>query len=298
MAPVSERALRLVVTGGSGLLGSWVVRELGRTDGGRIKHHVRVFDRQPPPPGLTAEFVKGEIEDLDQVLEACRDSDAIVHLAGVPRNGLATPSVTYQVNTIGSFNAHEAAALLGIDRVVSMGSEAALGWVYRLHDFAPEYLPVDEAHPLSPQDTYALSKQVLEVIARSYTLRAGLTTVVLRPPWIATPEDIDTLAREGGREVTDFRLYNYVDVRDVASAVRCAVEQPIDGHHALFVTADDSSVGEPLNEVMARTMPSIADMATELTGTTPSVTNQRAKEILGWAPEHSWRAGSRPGEGA
>jgi nucleoside-diphosphate-sugar epimerase len=285
----SQEPLRVVVTGGSGLLGSWVVRELASADDGRTGHHVRIFDLQEPGPGEPADLVAGNIESLEEVTEACRDSDVIIHLAGIPRNGLASPEVTFRVNVMGTFNVHEAATLLGIPRVVSMGSEAALGWVYRLHDFTPEYLPIDERHPLRPQDTYGVSKEVLEAIARSYTRRAGLTTIVLRPPWIATPEDLQELAQRGGREVTDFRLYNYVDVRDVASAVRRAVEVPLDGHHALFVTADDSSVGEPLSELMPRMLPAVGGMAEHLIDTAPSVSNEGAKQVLGWHPVHSWR---------
>jgi nucleoside-diphosphate-sugar epimerase len=270
------------------------VRELVRADGGRTAHNVRIFDRQEPRSEEAADFVAGDVESLAEVLEGCRDSDVIVHLAGIPRNGLAPPDVTYRINVMGSFNVHEAATLLRIPRVVSAGSEAALGWVYRSHDFTPEYLPIDERHPLQPQDTYGLSKQVLELIAKSYTLRAGLVTIVLRPPWIATPDDLEELAQNGGREVTDFRLYNYLDVRDLASAIRCAVEVPLVGHHALFVAADDTSVAEPLSELMRRTLPSIGEMAEKLTETTPSVSNQRAKELLGWAPVYSWRTASKP----
>jgi nucleoside-diphosphate-sugar epimerase len=265
------------------------VRELARTDGGRMGHRVRIFDRQSPGPVEAADFVAGDVEDLEQLVEACADSDVIVHLAGISRNGLAPPEVTYRINVMGSLNVHEAATRLGVPRVVSAGSEAALGWVYRTRDFTPLYLPIDEDHPLSPQDPYGVSKQVLEVTARSYTLRTGLVTIVLRPPWIATPADLEDLARTRGRVVTDFRLYNYIDVRDLASAFRCAVEAPVRGHHALFVTADDTSVGTPLRELMPRMLPAIGVKAEKLTGTAPSVSNQRAKKVLGWAPTHSWR---------
>src|SRR2546421_26048 len=79
--------------------------------------------------------------------------------------------VTFRTNVMGSFNVHEAAWRLGIRRVASVSSEAVLGWDYREREFAPDYLPIDESHPVRPQDAYGLSKEVGESIARSYTAK-------------------------------------------------------------------------------------------------------------------------------
>jgi nucleoside-diphosphate-sugar epimerase len=282
--------MRVVVTGGQGKLGQWVVRELLGA-----AHQVTVFDRVPGPEKDAVHYLAGEIQDLGQVFGALAGADAVVHLAAVHRYGIATDDVTFRTNVMGTFNVHEAAWRLGIRRVVSTSSESVLGWDYRERDFLPDYLPIDEDHPVYPQDPYGLSKQAGEMIARSYTAKCGMETVVLRPPWVVSPEQMDELRRDGGRQPTWFTLYNYVDVRDLAEAYRLAVERPIDGHAVLYTIANDSSTGEPLNTLFPRLLPAIGDMAQELTDSRPSIRNDRAKQLLGWQPKHSWRQPSGSG---
>jgi nucleoside-diphosphate-sugar epimerase len=121
-----------------------------------------------------------------------------------------------------------------------------------------------------------------------------METVVLRPPGLMTPEQMAEIRRAGGRPVTRFALYSYVDLRDLARAYRLAIERPLDGCNVLFVAADDSGVAEPLADLYPRLFPSLGDRARDLTGSRPSVSNARAKAVLGWQPRHSWR---RPDEG-
>ncbi len=287
--------MRVVVTGGLGRLGQWVVRELADAAPGRVRHEVTVLDRVPGPTGSAGEppdgvrYLVGDVQDLGEVVEVLAGADAVIHLAAYPRPGLVPDEVTFRTNVLGTFNVHEAAWRLGIRRVVSTSSTAAVGFDWRHHDFVPDYLPLDEAHPLRPQDAYGLSKEVGEAIARSYSAKCGMEAVVIRPPALMSPEQMAQLYREGGRAVTRFAHYSYVDLRDLAEAYRLAIERPIDGCAILFVVADDSSVAEPLCDLFPRLLPSLGDLARGLTGSKPSISNARAKAVLGWAPRHSWR---------
>jgi hypothetical protein len=56
------------------------------------------------------------------------------------------------------------------------------------------------------------------------------------------------------------------------------------------VVADDSIVAEPLCDLLPRLRPSIGDKARALTGTKAANANARAKALLGWRPQFSWRA--------
>ncbi len=288
--------MRIVVTGGLGKIGQWVVKEL--TSNAEQQREVIVFDRVPGPQQGPFQqgpvrYVTGDVLDLGQVLGVLAGADAVVHLAAYPAPGFTTNDVTFRTNVLGTFNLHEAAWRLGIRRVVSASSTAVLGWVYRERQFLPEYLPVDEDHPIAPQDVYGLSKQIGEDIARSYAHKCGMETVMLRPPGVLTPEQLEELRAAGGRRPARFSLCDYVDLRDLASAFRLAVERPLSGGTALFVVADDSNAPEPLSVLLPRLLPEIGDRAKNLTGTASGTSNARAKKVLGWQPRYSWRGASK-----
>ena len=275
--------MKILVTGGVGKVGQWVVREL--VNGGA--HEVTVFDRVAGPERGSVKYLAGDIQDLGQVIESMADAEAVIHLAAIHNPNIATASVTYQTNVVGTFNVHHAAFRLGIKRVVSASSNAIVGWSYS-ERFMPDYLPIDEDHPLRPEDVYGLSKQIGETIAHSYS-RKGLETVMLRPSGVVTPEELEQIKKDGGRRPTGFYAYSYIDARDLAVAFRLAVERSIPSGTALFVVADDSTVAEPLCDLYQRLVPSIGDKAGSLTGSKGSYSNSRAKRLLGWQPVHSWR---------
>ncbi len=72
-------------------------------------------------------------------------------------------------------------------RVVVASSDSVVGFHYNPPDWKPQYLPIDERHPLCPTEFYSLSKQVTETICRSYAQRGRLEVVVIRPTHIVFP---------------------------------------------------------------------------------------------------------------
>jgi nucleoside-diphosphate-sugar epimerase len=277
--------MKIVVTGGAGKLGRWVVRDLTAA-----RHAVTVFDRVRSTEAAERILV-GDIENLSDLGEALDGADAVIHLAGIPTHGVVADDLTFRINAMGTFNVHEAARRRGIRRVVSLSSEAVLGWAPGSweREHVPAYLPIDENHPCAPQDCYGLSKQVLEDIARSFTARCGMETVLIRAPWIVSPQELGELARSGGRAPSRFALYHYIDARDLAEACRLAVERPLHGSHTIFVGSGESLVAEPLNSLLPRLLPSLGDKARALTGRRAAVSIEKAKRLLGWEPKHSWR---------
>ncbi len=237
--------------------------------------------------------MQGDGEDLGQIIGACSlaGAEAIVHTAGVALPGTTTDDVLFRTNIMTTFNVHEAAYRLGIRRVVSTSSQASLGWPYHARDILPEYLPIDENHPVRPQHPYSISKVAGETIARAYSERTGMETVALRPPWVMTPELAEGLRRAGGAKPARFDLCAYVDVRDLGVAFRLAVETPGITHVALLTPAPDSTVNEPLCDLLPRLEPRIGDMAAKLSGTQAAVSGAKARAVLGWKPIHSWRNG-------
>jgi len=279
--------MNILVTGGLGKVGRWVVAELIDNTGGKIAHQVTVLDRQPGPERAPVKYLIGDIQDLGQVIEAMIGMDTVIHLAAIHNPHIATAPLVYQTNVVGTFNVHHAAHRLGCKRVVSASSNAIVGWSYS-ERFEPDYLPIDEDHPLRPEDVYGLSKEIGETIAHSYA-RKGVETVILRPSGVVTPEELTELKKTGGRKPVAFQAFSYIDARDLAVAFRLAVEKPLPNGTTLFVVADDSNVAEPLCELLPRLRPSIGDKARALTGTKSVYSNARAKQVLGWRPQYSWR---------
>jgi nucleoside-diphosphate-sugar epimerase len=280
--------MRILVTGSSGKLGQWAVRELKAH-----QHHVTTFDvRDAAETGNRKHL--GDIEDLEALADAAAGTDAILHLAGIRTHGLVPDDETFRINAMGAFNVHEAARRAGIPRVVSMSSEAVLGWAPGswVRGHLPDYLPIDEDHPCRPQDCYGLSKVALEAVGRSFSDRCGMTTVFIRAPWIASPEELAEVARNNGRAINEFGLYHYIDVRDAAEACRLALEAALAGSHALFVGSGESSVSIPLAELLPKLAPAIGNRAAKLTGSRGAVSIERSRKLLGWTPRHSWRRDS------
>ena len=283
--------MNVVVTGGSGKAGRALVDELVPAGGPGPRHEVLVFDRAATPEREGVRYLAGDVEDLPRVDRALAGADAVIHLAGIPTHGILADDETFRINAMGTFNVHDAAWRLGIRRVVTMSSEAVLGWAPGSweREHVPAYLPIDEDHPVGAQDAYGLSKVACEAIARSHTAKCGMETVILRPPWIVSPEEMDGLRRSGGVTPARFGLYHYIDARDLAAACRAAVERPLAGSHTLFVGSGETTVAEPLCSLYPRLMPAIGDKAESLTGSRAPVSTERARRLLDWAPARSWR---------
>jgi nucleoside-diphosphate-sugar epimerase len=289
--------MKVGVTGWLGKAGRWIVRELASSADGREAHDILVFDRTAHPKEAGVRYLAGDILDLGQVFEVIAGSDVVIHLAGIPTNGVATEEATVRTNVMGTFNVHEAAWRLGIRHVVTMGSEAVLGWSPTgwVREVPPEYLPIDEDHPLRPQDAYGVSKLAAEVIVRSFTDKAGLNTLILRPPRIVSPDELEQLRASDGVKPVRFGLFHYIDARDLADFCRLAIERPLSGCNALFVGSGESILREPLCSVFPRLMPAIGEKAAALTDGVGAVSIAKAKTLLGWVPKHSWRNASSGG---
>lgn len=277
--------MRIVVTGGAGRLGRAVVAEL------QGDHDVLVFD-QARPTGLENVRVRlGDHRDLGQVAGALRGAQVVVHLAAITAPGLYAEETQFASNVLGAFNVAEAAALLGVPRLIFASSPALLGFMAPRDTFRLRYLPVDEDHPVAPHNAYGLSKLVTEEILRAWQRRTGGSAVALRPCYLVTPEEAATRLRPrlDHPELAAGNLFTYVDVRDAASAFRLAVEREMPGFEVFFVGAADALARAPLATLLPRHYPGTEVIAAALTGTQPAISSARAERMLGYRARHSWK---------
>ncbi|MEV0128096.1 NAD(P)-dependent oxidoreductase [Dactylosporangium sp. NPDC050688] len=275
---------RIVVTGAHGKTGRAVVSDLLAHG-----HHVVATDATGPAGHLSrlgTPMVVADLTDYGQAVEVLQDADAVVHLANIPAPGMYPPAVTFNRNSAMNFNVFHAAHQAGVGRVVWSSSETTLGLPF---DTPPRYAPVDEEHFPFPTTTYALSKVVGETLAREISAWSGIPFVGLRLSNVHAAEDYAAVPGYwSDPHLRKWNLWGYVDVRDVAAACRLALDAPVTGAASFVIAAADTIMDRPSADLMREVFPDVP-LTRELSGFETLLGIDRAREVLGYDPQHSWR---------
>ncbi|QBD81829.1 NAD(P)-dependent oxidoreductase [Ktedonosporobacter rubrisoli] len=233
----------IMVTGGSGFLGTYVTQRLAERG-----DRVIVFDAAQPAPILAAlltpyekqiVYVRGQILDMAAVMRCVKqyNVERIFHGAALydPPYSLQDPAITFEVNVNGTLNVLEAARLFEVQRVVQSSSIAV---------YAPrQYEPINEQHPIqlptagNPLGPYGASKAAAEIVGLTYYSTNGVDFIALRnsaiygygmryPMYIKpmienSVRGLPTRFETGGDMQRD-----YTHVKDVAQAVVKALDAP------------------------------------------------------------------------
>ncbi len=290
--------MRILFTGGSGKAGREVIPYL--LDQG---HRVMNVDLVPlDHPGV--DNIVADLTDSGQVFNALSmyanfdemepgtgvpRFDAVVHFAAIPRILLKPDNETYRVNVISTYNVLEAATKLGIRKVVIASSETTYGVCFADGMRKPLYIPVDEEHPVVPEDSYGMSKVVNEVTAKSFATRTGADVYALRINNVMSPEDY---ARDWPRyfENPDIRrrnIFSYIDARDLGQVVDLCLKKDGLGYQVFNVANDGMSVALSPAEVVERYYQGVELREPVESWTTP-YSNKKIKEVLGFEEQHPW----------
>ena len=281
---MSDAIGRVVVTGAAGKVGRATVAEL-------VQHGYDVLatDVAPKPEEAPDEFVRAELTDYGQVVDVLSGADAVVHLANIPAPGLRPAAITLAQNSTMNGHVFLAATQLGLRRVVWASSETTLGLSFG-PDNPPRYLPVDEGHYPFPESTYALSKVVSETMAEHVSRWSGIPFVGLRFSNVFTEVERDGIdSFKDDPESRIWNLWGWIDVRDAGAACRNALEADTTGSVNLIIANDDTIVSDPTSDLVARFFPEV-ELRRALEGHETLLTNRRAKDLIGFAPRHGWRA--------
>ncbi len=172
--------MRIAVTGSSGRIGRYVAQELDNAG-----HQVVGLDVQHDTQAKGGQLLV-DLTDAGQVYGALAGCEAVVHMGAWANPGVVPDTRTYADNVTGTFNLLQAAADLGIRRVVSASSNQ----VYGFFEAPPLYAPVDEEHPCRPVNCYTLSKTAGEQAAEYFSRHKGLDILSLRILGTRTPDEI------------------------------------------------------------------------------------------------------------
>lgn len=210
--------MQICVTGGTGFVGSHIVRVL--LDDG---HSVRVLHRQSSKldalKGLAYESAIGDVTDYDSMLAAFEGCDWIFHVAAVADYWRADPDWMFEVNVEGTRKVLEAAKAVDVKRVVFTSSAAAVG-------MSLDGSPSDENVPfnLSPKNfPYGYSKVLAESVVQE-AIESGQDVVILNPAVVIGAGDLNMISGSYIAQVTQWQWLvpktsggiGVIDVHDVA----------------------------------------------------------------------------------
>jgi len=198
------------------------------------------------------------------------------------------------VNVLGTWHVLLAAEAAGAERMVYFSSGQVFGAAEG--ERLPDYFPVDDAHPRRAMRPYGLSKCLAEDLCGKFTARTGIASVALRPCWVLDPAMYRRIEERWAADPTSewtptWEYGQFVDVRDVADAVRRAVEVPLSGHHRVLLCADDIAATGPSLVMAARFAASVPVRDPARFDREPQralFDCAEAARVLGWRPRHGW----------
>jgi UDP-glucose 4-epimerase len=192
--------LNILLTGGLGVNGAWVTRQL-LFEG----HRPIVYENRADTVLISdivnkLDIVAGDILDIANIVRVLKkyEVNRIIHLAALmPGEAQANPLMGFKVNALGTVSVLEAARIMEIERVVFTSSKAVLSPATGEYGY-PTYKPIDESYPTYPSNSplmvYGTTKIASEQMGINYSQDYGIEFISLR---FATIYGIGKSARHG-----------------------------------------------------------------------------------------------------
>ena len=282
--------MRVLVTGAHGKVGRATVTALAAAGHDVTATDVDrpVFDT--PEPGAPR-YQQADLTDSGQVYGIVRGHDAVVHCAAIPEPTQNPPEVVFGNNLMSLFHVLEASVRFGVTRLVNLSSETVPGFFFPERDFLPSYVPVDEEHPIAPQDPYALAKHFGEQLCDAAVRRSDIRCTSIRPSWVQTA---DNYARNLGPLLADRSrltpsLWAYIDCLDLADALVLAVETDLAGHEVFYIASPDNVGGRDFAAAVHEHYGDTIELRAVDRVDASGITSAKAQRLLGWTPTRSWR---------
>jgi len=274
--------LKIAVTGGSGRIGQPLVRYLVERGHGVIN----IDKKQARDP--VAKFVYADLRDRFQVQHALDGMDAVCHLGEIPHQPAHMSSEElYSHNTRVGSVVLQAAADVGVGRIIYTSSCQVYGfWGDPIT--APASLPMDESHPLQPQNVYALAKAANEGFARLIAEERKLSIAVFRFPSVRNlvleemrDHDWNWLKQGGG---FGDGCYTYVHTSDASRAFELALLNARPGCEAYHFSAKEVFCTANIRTKLMEAFPGFPHLPEHWAPHDSPVLCAKAREHFQWNP--------------
>lgn len=307
--------MAILITGGTGFIGPYVVRELVESE-----KDVVIFDVAPDPsaiekmiPGKEMDRVKilrGNVLNLPEILSAVKQNNVryIIHLVAL-RNVASqeNPFDAFKLNCEGTINIFEVARQTGIKRVVYASSTAVYGSPDYYSNLGLDPDNLSEEAPVHPENFYGASKAFCEFMGEQYHKIYGLDNIGVRLPIVFGPgkkpgskssmfnEVIEKPALGEKYKIASLKNQRFTVqyVKDSAHALICAclAENP---KHRVYNTGGEKCLIREMAECAGSLIPDasieIVDVDIKVAPAS-AVDYSRAKEELGYEPRYSLKGG-------
>jgi len=307
---VSQQCQRILVAGGAGFIGSYIVDELLEAGA-----EVTVLDNfstgrmenlEKHRRSKRFHLIKGDIREDKQVRAAVKDVDAVFNDAAVVsvRLSIEHPLLVNEVNVNGALNLLKASADSGVKRFIQASSASVYG--------DAEALPITEDTAYKPISPYAVSELAAESYARAFYRAYGLQTVCLRYFNVYGPRQsyspytgaitifMNQLLK--GKPITIFgdgeQTRDFVYVEDVASANMLALTRKDAGGEVFNIA---TGAATSINELVKTLLKITGNSGTEPFHTDPKLGEikhsrasiDKARMLLGYNPVFTIDSGLR-----
>jgi UDP-glucose 4-epimerase len=293
--------MEVLVTGGAGFIGSNIVDGLIKEG-----HKVIVVDNlstgKKENLNEEAEFYQLDIRDqeLEKFFEENNITHVIHHAAQIDvQHSIKDPLFDAKNNILGTINILEMAKKYEVEKIIYASSAAVYG--------EPDYLPVDEEHPIKAMSPYGITKHTPEHYIKMYSELYDLKYTIFRYSNVYGPRQdpkgeggvvsifVDKMLAEerpvifgDGEQTRDF-----IHVYDIVKANLLALEK---GDNILVNISTESrdsvnDLVDYLNEILPYNLKAINEEARKGDILHSSLANGKAKELLGWTPDYDLRAG-------
>lgn len=283
--------LRVAVTGGSGRIGSQLVRALWQRG-----HDVINIDRRVPRE-TTARFCYADLRQRAQLQPLLEQVDALCHLAEIPNvSAHYAPEELFIHNTTVGAIVLQTAADLKLKRVIYTSTCQVYG-VWGVPPVAPQQLPITETHPLLPTNVYSCAKVANEYLARMIAQTTGLSLAIFRFPQV-TSFDCENVRDDlnhwfDGRPEFGDGFGTHLHIEDAANAYVLALENPRPGVEAYHFTADEAICSVPIRDMIQSRYPGSCALPDGWPKSKSPVNCDKAREHFGWTPRSNIMEGFR-----
>jgi len=277
--------MKILITGAAVLIGQEVTKGLVAAG-----HDVVATDLVKDDLSPVQKFVVGDLVSADFISQLDFRCDAIVHLGSIPRPGIASDETVLHNNVMGTYHVFASAVENNVPLVIYASSLSIYGIAWSTGT-SPDYVPVDEKHPLRHFESYALSKEVNERSADMWANRSETAFVGLRFPHTHTHSVFAEMAakmREGDEEILEQGakiFWAYLDLRDAVQGILTVIEKGAQGSKTYNFAAADTYAHKPTREMMAEFHPT-SEVAAPLSGYDSIIDCSEWLSVYGYQPQY------------